>query len=96
MNDSIESNNVPPAASVRTVHILSNGDLIYSLEDYEKVKERFAWVDRSRIVAEILRLRRLTEVGKQSIIAVYEDGETIKAFLNLEDDFHPSDLQIVR
>jgi len=96
MTDSIESYNVPPSASVRTVHILSNGDLVYSLEDYEKVKDRFAWVDRGRIVSEILRLRRLTEIGKQSIIAVYEDGETIKAFLNLENDFHPSDLQIAR
>jgi hypothetical protein len=85
----LENFNAP--ASVSTVHILTSGELIFSREDYERVKERFAWVDQQFILAEILRLRRLTDNGKQSVIAIYEDGKRIKPFMNLEHDFHPVD-----
>ena len=90
INGMSENYNVP--ASVRTVHVLLSGELIYSREDYEKVKERFSWVDQHFILSEVLRLRRLTDNGKQSVIAIYENGHLIKPFMNLQYDFHPNDL----
>lgn len=86
----IEEYNVP--ASVRTVHVLASGELIYSREEYEKVKDRFTWVDQQFILSEILRLRRLTDNGKQTLIAVYEEGRLVKSFMNLGFDFHPTDV----
>lgn len=79
-------------ATVRTVHVLSTGQLVWSREDYEKVKERFDWVDRQFILSEILRLRRLTDNGGQSIIAIYETSRSIRQFMNIDHNFHPSDL----
>jgi hypothetical protein len=72
--------------------VLLSGELIYSREDYEKVKDRFSWVDQHFILSEVLRLRRLTDTGKQSVIAIYENGRHIKPFMNLQYDFHPNDL----
>jgi len=78
INGMSENYNVP--ASVRTVHVLLTGELIYSREEYERVKERFSWVDQHFILSEVLRLRRLTDTGKQSVIAIYENGHLIKPF----------------
>ena len=86
----LEEYHVP--ANVRTVHVLATGELIYSREDYEKVKEKFSWVDQQFILSEILRLRRLTDNGRQSIIAIYENEKKIKPFLNIDNEFHPTDL----
>lgn len=88
----LENYNTP--ASVRTVHVLSSGKLIYSREEYEKVKERFSWVDQQFVLSEILRLRRLTDNGRQSIIAIYENEQIIKPFMNINYDFHPADLTL--
>jgi hypothetical protein len=82
------------AAIVRTVHILTTGELVWTREEYEKVKERFDWVDQRFILSEILRLRRLTDNGRQTIIAIYELGRTIKPFMNLDHNFHLSDLSL--
>jgi hypothetical protein len=82
------------AAVVRTVHILSTGALVWTREDYENIKDRFDWVDQRFILSEILRLRRLTDNGRQSIIAIYETGRIIKPFMNLDHDFHLSDLSL--
>ncbi|MBC7948526.1 MAG: hypothetical protein H7Y42_11635 [Chitinophagaceae bacterium] len=86
----MEDHTVP--ASVRTVYVLDSGELIYSREDYEKIRERFAWVDQHFVLSELLRLRRLTDNGKQSLIAIYETGRVIKPFLNIDHNFHQADL----
>lgn len=80
------------AAVVRTVHILNTGELVWTREEYEKVKHRFEWVDQRFMLSEILRLRNLTDNGKQTIIAVYETGRVIKSFMNTDHNFHLSDL----
>jgi hypothetical protein len=86
----IEDFNSP--AIVRTVHILESGELVWSRADYEKVKERFAWVDQRFILSEILRLRSLTDNGRQTLIAIYETGRRIKQFMNIDHNFHLADL----
>jgi len=82
--------------SVRTVHILKTGELIFSLEDYQKVQDRFAWVDKSFVLSEIFRLRPLTDAGRFSFVAIYEEEQVIKPVLNLEPEFYLSQLQLSR
>ncbi|HEV8283917.1 MAG TPA: hypothetical protein VGQ09_06390 [Chitinophagaceae bacterium] len=82
------------AGSVRTVHILKTGELIFSLEDYRKVQDRFSWVDRSFVLSEIFRLRPLTDAGRFSFVAIYEESKLIKPLLNLEPEFYLSQLQL--
>lgn len=82
------------SASVRTVHILKTGELIFSLEDYKKVQDRFSWVDRSLVLSEIFRLRPLTDPGRYSFVAIYEEAQLIKPLLNLEPEFYLSQLQL--
>ena len=77
-------------SNVQTVYILETGEQLVSRPEFEQMKERFDWVDKKVL----LHLRTLTNPGCRSIIAVYEDGKTIKTFLNLSADFHPNDLAV--
>ncbi|MBS1564610.1 MAG: hypothetical protein JST39_09485 [Bacteroidetes bacterium] len=74
---------------VNTMHVLSSGEIIDSLEAYEKVADRFAWVNRSFIIAKILQLRQLTDDHKQSVIVLYEEGQRIREFVNVDEGFRP-------
>jgi hypothetical protein len=85
----IQNYRLPDFASVYTVHILKTGDIITSLEDYRKVQDRFTWVDQAHIISTIFRLRRLTESPKKSIIVIYEEGQLIKEYVNVEENFKP-------
>lgn len=76
-------------AKVSTIHILKSGEMINSLQDYLKVEDRFAWVDRSYIISKMLRLITLTNTSKKSVIAIYEEGHQIKEFVNVEQEFKP-------
>ena len=81
-------------SSVQTVYILETGEQLMSRSAFEQMKDRFEWVDKKVLLTEMLHLRTLTNPGCRSIIAVYEDGKTIKTFLNLSSDFHPNDLAV--
>jgi hypothetical protein len=72
---------------VNTIHILKSGEIISSLEDYLKVEDRFAWVNRSFIISKILELRRLTDNQKKSVIAIYEEGQKIREYVNVYETF---------
>jgi hypothetical protein len=85
----IQTYQLPDFARVYTVHVLTTGEIISSLEDYLKVKERFAWVDQSHIISSIFRLRRLTESPKKSVIVIYEENRAIKEYVNVEENFKP-------
>jgi hypothetical protein len=85
----IQTYRLPDFARVYTVHILKTGEIITALEDYLKVKERFAWVDQTYIISTIFRLRRLTESPKKSIIVIHEEGQIIKEYVNVEENFKP-------
>ena len=81
-------------SNVQTVYILASGEQLSSRSDFEQMKDRFEWVDKKVLLTEMLHVRTLTNAGCRSIIAVYEDGKTIKTFLNLSPDFHHSDLVV--
>ena len=72
---------------VTTVHILGDGQIITTLPDFQRVEDRFAWVSRADMIARILTLRRITDPEKKSIIAIYEEGQTIREFVNLDEHF---------
>jgi hypothetical protein len=74
---------------VSTMHILNSGEIISSLAEYQKVEDRFSWVDRSFIVSKILHLRKLTDDTKRSVIVIYEEGHLIKEYVNVEHAFKP-------
>ena len=74
---------------VNTIHILNTGEIISSLEEYLKVEERFAWVNRSFIITKILALRKLTDHQKKSVIAIYEEGQKIREYINVDETFKP-------
>ena len=75
--------------NVNTLHILNTGEVISSHDQYKFVEDRFTWVDKPRIISRILRLRLLTESHKKTIIAIYEEGQVIKEFINVDDYFTP-------
>ncbi|PWU00669.1 MAG: hypothetical protein C5B52_08520 [Bacteroidetes bacterium] len=87
--NSVTSFDIPNLGSVTTVHILKGGELVHSLDEYQKVEDRFSWVNRHDIVSKILRLRPLTDLTKKSIIAIYEEGYSIREFINVDPDFKP-------
>ncbi|MES1218465.1 MAG: hypothetical protein ABUT20_23360 [Bacteroidota bacterium] len=75
--------------NVNTLHILNTGEVISTHDQYQFVEDRFNWVDKARIISRILRLRLLTESHKKSVIAIYEDGQVIKEYINVDDYFQP-------
>jgi len=85
----IQTYQLPDFARVYTIHVLKTGEIITSLEDYLKVKERFEWVDQGQIISTIFRLRRLTDNPRKSIIVIYEEGRVIKEHVNVEENFKP-------
>jgi hypothetical protein len=74
---------------VNTLHILKTGEVISSLSDYEKVQEKFGWVNKADIVARFLSLRGRTENHKKSMLVIYEEGHLIREYLHVEDNFSP-------
>lgn len=75
--------------NVNTLHILKTGEVISSHDQYQYVEDRFTWVDKPAIISRILRLRLITESHKRTIIAIYEDGQVIKEYVNVDDYFTP-------
>lgn len=77
------------AGSVKTIHILENGEVISSMEDYLKVQDRFSWVDRKQLIAQLLHIRSLTDKAKNSVMVVYEKNKLIRQFINVDENFKP-------
>ena len=74
---------------VSTIHVLKSGEVISSVQDYLKVEDRFSWVDRTFIVSKILELQKKTDDHKRSFIVIYEDGNLIREFVNVDQGFKP-------
>jgi hypothetical protein len=74
-------------SKVTTVHILGDGQIVSTLQEFQKVEDRFAWVSRPDMIARLLTLRRITDPEKKSIIAIYEEGHVIREFVNLDEHF---------
>ena len=74
-------------SKVTTVHILGNGQIVGSLQEFQQVEDRFAWVSKADMISRLLTLRRITDPEKKSIIAIYEEGHVIREFVNLDEHF---------
>jgi hypothetical protein len=85
----MEDYQVSERGIVSTVHILKTGEVISSVQDYMKVEDRFSWVDRTFIVSKILALQKRTDDRKRSFIVIYEDGNLIREFVNVDQSFKP-------
>ncbi len=75
---------------VTTMHILSTGEVLQGLKQYEKMEDRFSWVDKPELIKRIQSLRAITDRNKRSVIVLYEKGQIIKEFLNVDKDFQPT------
>ena len=75
--------------AVYTVHILKTGEVITSVQDYMKFEDRFTWVDKKFIVERILHARQRTDDEKKSVIVIYENGQKIKEYINVDHTFTP-------
>ena len=75
--------------SVYTIHILNTGEIISNVHEYMKFEDRFDWVDRKFIIEKMLHLRQLTDDQKRSVIVIYEDGQKIREFINVDPSFRP-------
>ena len=75
--------------SVYTIHILNTGEIIANVQEYMKFEDRFDWVDRKYIIEKMLHLRQLTDDQKRSVIVIYEDGQKIREFINVDSSFRP-------
>ncbi len=74
---------------VSTVHILKDGEMIYSLQDFQKIESRFSWVDKKFLVSKILELQRKTDDRRRSFLVIYEDGNQIREYVNMDQTFQP-------
>ncbi|HVY76305.1 MAG TPA: hypothetical protein VG890_15860 [Puia sp.] len=74
---------------VSTIHVLNNGEIIYSVQDFLKIENRFSWVDKKSLVKKILELQKKTDDRKRSYIVIYEEGNKIREFLNVDQTFRP-------
>jgi hypothetical protein len=82
-------NYVSERGVVSTIHVLKTGEVISSVHDYLKFEDRFSWVDRTFIVSRILELQKKTDDRRRSFIVIYEDGNQIREFVNVDQGFKP-------
>jgi len=87
--NTVDDYRVSERGVVSTIHVLNTGEIISSLQDYMKVEDRFSWVDRTFIVSKILDLQKKTDDRKRSFIVIYEDGNAIREFVNVDQGFKP-------
>lgn len=74
---------------VSTIHVLRTGEIIYSVQDFMKIEDRFSWVDKKLLVRKILDLQKKTDDRKRTYIVIYEEGNMIREFLNVDQTFRP-------
>jgi hypothetical protein len=85
----VEDYRISEKGFVSTIHVLNTGELIYSVHDFMKIEHRFAWVDKTYLVGKILELQKKTDDRKRSYLVIYEDGNIIREFLNVDQTFKP-------
>jgi hypothetical protein len=87
--NTVDDYRVSERGVVSTIHVLNTGEIISSVQDYMKVEDRFSWVDRTFIISKILDLQKRTDDRKRSFIVIYEDGNLIREFVNVDQGFKP-------
>ncbi len=86
---SVEASPMSERGFVSTVHILKDGEMIYSLQDFQKIESRFSWVDKKFLVSKILELQKKTDDRRRSFLVIYEDGNQIREYVNMDQTFQP-------
>jgi hypothetical protein len=86
---SVETSAPSDKGFVSTVHVLKNGEIIYSFQDFLKIENRFSWVDRKYLVGKILELQRKTDDRRRSFLVIYEEGNQIREYVNMDQTFKP-------
>jgi hypothetical protein len=87
--DTTHEHQVSERGLVSTIHVLKSGEIISSVQDYMKVEDRFSWVDRTYIISKILDLQKKTDDRRRSYIVIYEDGNLIREYVNVDQTFKP-------
>jgi hypothetical protein len=87
--DTTHDHHVSERGLVSTIHVLKSGEIISSVQDYMKVEDRFSWVDRTFIISKILDLQKKTDDRRRSFIVIYEDGNHIREYVNVDQTFKP-------
>ncbi|MDP4129315.1 MAG: hypothetical protein Q8918_05195 [Bacteroidota bacterium] len=85
----LEGSRISEKGFVSTIHVLSNGEIIYTVQDFMKIESRFSWVDKKFLVGKILELQKKTDDRKTSYIVLYEEGNQIREFVNVDQGFKP-------
>ncbi len=86
---SIDASPVSEKGFVSTVHVLVSGEIIYSFQDFLKIESRFSWVDRKYLIGKILELQKKTDDRRRSFLVIYEDGNQIREYVNMDHSFQP-------
>jgi hypothetical protein len=71
----VEASPLSDRGFVSTVHVLKDGEIIYSLQEFLKIESRFSWVDKKYLVSKILELQKKTDDRRRSFPVIYEDGK---------------------
>lgn len=85
----LEGSRISEKGFVSTIHVLNNGEIIYTVQDFMKIESRFSWVDKKLLVGKILELQKKTDDRKTSYIVLYEEGNQIREFVNVDQGFKP-------
>jgi hypothetical protein len=86
---SVEISPVSEKGFVSTVHVLKGGEIVYSLQEFLKIESRFSWVDKKYLVSKILELQKKTDDRRRSFLVIYEEGNQIREFVNMDQGFTP-------
>jgi hypothetical protein len=86
---SVETTAPSERGFVSTVHVLTGGEMVYSLQDFLKIENRFSWVDKKYLIGKILELQRKTDDRRRSFLVIYEDGNQIREYVNMDQTFIP-------
>ena len=80
---------LPERGFVSTVHVLKGGEFVYSLQEFLKIENRFSWVDKKYLVSKILELQKKTDDRRRSFLVIYEEGNQIREYVNMDHSFKP-------
>ena len=86
---SVEASHLSERGFVSTVHVLKDGEIIYSFQDFLKIENRFSWVDKKFLVSKILELQKKTDDRRRSFLVIYEEGNRIREYVNMDQTFQP-------
>jgi hypothetical protein len=84
----VETSALPEKGFVSTVHVLKGGEIIYSLQDFLKIESRFSGLIKIS-GRKILELQKKTDDRRRSFLVLYEEGNQIREFVNMDQTFQP-------